>query len=312
MSDATFDSGLTAAHPESRRFWEQGRQGKSKPWLFVLSLPMILAIVFLGTIVAGVVTGVIGPSGVVSGARGDWRDLPLPTALLSFGFVMLPFAFLLLAVFFANRVIHGRQLRSLLTGQSHFRWAQTLTSLSVTFVLALAVLAAGLLFSPAAVDFVLDPQAFLLFLPLVLVLVPIQVLSEEVFFRGYLVQAVGRFVSRPWLVILVPSLLFWGAHLNNGPAVEGGLWAVAVYGVMAYYLTYLAVTCDGLEHAVGVHLGINLFAFLVQGASGGWYPTPTVFVTEPDGYEFTLLATIAIFLVHYVLVVRPGRRNGAA
>lgn len=312
MSDATFDSGLTAAPPEPRRFWEQGRQGKSGPWHFVLSLPMILAIVFLGTVVVGVVIGVIGPSGIVSGAQGDWRDLPLPTALLSFGFVMLPFGFLLLAVFLANRLVHGRKPRSLLTGQTRFRWAQSLTSLAVTLVLALAVLAAGLLLSPAAVDFVLDPQAFLLFLPLVLVLVPIQVLSEEVFFRGYLVQAVGRFVSRPWLAILVPSLLFWGAHLNNGPAVQGGLWAVAVYGVMAFYLTYLAVTCDGLEHAVGVHLGINLFAFLIQGASGGWYPTPTVFVTEPGGYEFTLLATIAIFLAHYVLVVRPGRRADSA
>ena len=308
MSDATFDSGLTATQPGPRRFWEQGRQGKSAPWLFVLSLPMILAIVLLGTVVVGVVMGVFGPSGVVSGARGDWRDLPLPTALLSFGFVMLPFSFLLVAVFLANRMVHRRKLRSLLTGQSRFRWSQTLTSLAVTLVLALAILTIGLLLSPEAVDFVLDPQAFLLFLPLVLVLVPVQVLSEEVFFRGYLVQAVGRFVSRPWLAVLVPSLLFWGAHLNNGPAVQGGLWAVAVYGVMAFYLTYLAVTCDGLEHAVGVHLGINLFAFLIQGAAGGWYPTPTVFVTEPEGYEFTLLATIAIFLAHYLLVVRPGRR----
>ncbi len=312
MSDATFDSGFAAVPPEPRRFWEQGRLGKSGPWLFVLSLPMILAIPFLGTVVVAVMMGVHAPSGIVAGAQGDWRDLPLPTALLSFGFVMLPFGFLLIGVFLANKVVHGRKLRSLLTGQSCFRWGQTLTSLTVTLVLALAVLAAGLLLSPAAVDFVFDLRAFLLFLPLVLVLVPIQVLSEEVFFRGYLVQAVGRFVSRSWLAILVPSLLFWGAHLNNGPAVQGGLWAVAVYGVMAFYLTYLAVSCDGLEHAVGVHLGINLFAFLIQGASDGWYPTPTVFITEPDGYEFTLLTTVAIFLAHYLLVVRPGRRAGPA
>ncbi len=312
MSDATFDPGLTAAQPAQRRFWEQGHLGKSAPWLFVLSLPLILAIVLLGTVVMGVVVGALDPSGIESGGQGDWRSLPLKTALLSFGFVMLPFAFLLLGVVLANKAVHGRGLRSLLTGQGRFRWAQALTSLTVILVLALAVLAAGRLLSPEAVVFVLDPEAFLIFLPFVLVLVPIQVLAEEVFFRGYLVQAVGRFVARRWVVILLPTLLFWGAHLNNGPVVQGGLWAVAVYGVMAFYLTFLAVAGDGLEHSLGVHLGINLFAFLIEGAAESWYPTPTVFIADPEGYEFTLLATVAIFLVHYLLVVRRRRDPGPA
>lgn len=307
MSDATFDAGLAAAQPPQRRFWEQGRLGRRAPWLFALSLPLILAIVFLGTFAAGVVMSVFVPSGIESMARGDWRELPLSTALFSFGFVMLPFVFLLPAVLLANKLVHGRSPRSLLTGRARFRWSQTLSSLATIMLLTLAVLAAGRLLSPEAVVFVLDPQAFLLFLPLVLILVPIQVLAEEVLFRGYLVQAVGRFIARPWAVILLPTLLFWGAHLNNGPVVQGGLWAVAVYGVMAFYLTYLAVIGDGLEHSLGVHLGINLFAFLIQGASGDGYLTPTVFVTEPEGYEFTLFATVAIFLVHYFLVVRPGR-----
>ncbi|MDJ0944028.1 MAG: type II CAAX endopeptidase family protein [Kiloniellales bacterium] len=312
MSDATFDAGLAAAQPPQKRFWEQGRLGRSAPWLFALSLPLILVILLLGMLVAGMLLGAFDPSGIESLARGDWREQPLSTALFSFGFVMLPFVFLLMAVFLANRLVHGRSPRSLLTGRARFRWSQTLSSLAVILVLALAVLAAGRLLSPEAVVFVLDPQAFLLFLPLVLILVPIQVLSEEVFFRGYLVQAIGRFFTRPWAAILLPTLLFWGAHLNNGPVLQGGLWAVAVYGIMAFYLTFLAVTGDGLEHPLGVHLGINLFAFLIQGAAGDGYRTPTVFVTEPEGYEFTLFATVVIFAVHYVLVVRPGRGAGPA
>ena len=312
MSDATFDPGLTAAQPAQRRFWEHGHLGKSAPWLYVLSLPLILVIVLLGTAVMGVAVGAWDPSGIEAGGQTDWRHLPLKTALLSFGFIMLPFVFLLLGVILANRAVHGRGLRSLLTGQARFRWSQALTSLAATLVLALGVLAAGRLLSPEDVVFVFDPEAFLVFLPFVLVLVPIQVLSEEVFFRGYLVQAVGRFVARRWVAILVPTLLFWGAHMNNGPAVQGGLAAVAIYGVMAFYLTFLAVTCDGLEHPFGVHLGINLFAFLIEGDAASWYPTPTVFIAEPEGYGFTLLATIAIFLAHYFLVVRRRRDSGRA
>ena len=41
-------------------------------------------------------------------------------------------------------------------------------------------------------------------------------------------------------------------------------------------------------------------------------PVAICLVEEPDGYEFTLLTTVAIFLAHYLLVVRPGRRASPA
>ena len=314
MSDATFEQGLPQAGQDGTRpaFWAQGRLGRNGVWLFLLSPLLAATVLATGALVLAGAFGVLAPSGIESAEARDWRKLPLDAALLGFAFTFLPFVLMLLGVLLATRIVHGRGPLSLMTAGPRFRWSQTAASCAMIFILALAVLGLTLLISPQSIDFVLDPLAFLLFLPLVLILVPLQVLAEEVLFRGYLLQVVGRFCSHPLALLLLPSGLFWAAHLGSDLTQQGGIWAILLYAVSALYLTYLALACDGLEHALGVHLGINLFAFLIEGVAGSWYPTPTVFLAREVDFRFSLLAMVAILAVHYWLVVRPDKAGATA
>ena len=41
---------------------------------------------------------------------------------------------------------------------------------------------------------------------------PLQAAAEEIFFRGYLLQALGSLVAKPWFGVVVSSLVFALLH----------------------------------------------------------------------------------------------------
>jgi membrane protease YdiL (CAAX protease family) len=130
------------------------------------------------------------------------------------------------------------------------------------------------------------------------------VVAEEVLFRGYILQAVARMSRRWWLRLLVPAALFTLAHIANNEFQTGGLWAAADYTAVALYLGYLALRSGGLEHAIGVHLGLNTALLAFVGLSVGDFQTPTVVLIAVSDFRLGLLGTVIICAVHYLLVMR--------
>jgi membrane protease YdiL (CAAX protease family) len=95
---------------------------------------------------------------------------------------------------------------------------------------------------------------------LALVLIPLQSASEEVLFRGYLTQALGRLVRSRVLIALIVALLFGGLHLNShGPLT------IPYFAVFSLILSVVSLRDDRLELAIGCHTGVNLFGFAVGG-----------------------------------------------
>jgi membrane protease YdiL (CAAX protease family) len=109
---------------------------------------------------------------------------------------------------------------------------------------------------------------WLVTIPLVLVVLIIQVGTEEIYFRGYLQQQFAC-LSRARLVwMLAPSLMFGVSHYANGDGVaDGVLWAVwaTILGMACADLTARTGT---LGAAIGLHLANNLFALLIVGING--------------------------------------------
>lgn len=157
------------------------------------------------------------------------------------------------------RLVHrvsGRWLMSVAPG---VRWR----FLGACFVVGLAVilvqLALGMLL-PGDVNGIEGPAntvtSSLLVMALVVALTtPLQALGEEYLFRGYLVQAFGALLRRPWVVVVVTSLLFALAHgVQNLPLFLNRLSFGLVAGI-------LVLRTGGLEAAIALHVLNNLFAF---------------------------------------------------
>ena len=104
-------------------------------------------------------------------------------------------------------------------------------------------------------------------------------------FRGYLLQQVGAFTRRIWLVLLINGVIFALFHLEFDP---GALAARALLGAVFAWAT---LRLGGLEFGIGAHaaqnLGVALFGEVLL--PGG--PEATLKLSDL-GYELILAGVI--------------------
>ena len=78
-------------------------------------------------------------------------------------------------------------------------------------------------------------QDFWGFLVVIVLTSPIQAAAEEIFFRGYLMQALGSLVARPWFGVVVSSVVFALLHgVQNLPLFVDRL----AFGLLAALLVW--------------------------------------------------------------------------
>ena len=171
-------------------------------------------------------------------------------------------------IWLALRALHARPLSSLLGPAPGLALAQGLwVALAVG-----ALLAALLVVLPQDTGYVRNTPMtmglWLALLPLSLAAVAVQAGTEELLFRGYLLQQLAARFPRAPLWLVAPAALFALAHWSPeaaGPnALSFVIWAFA-FGLAAADLTARAGT---LGPAIGLHLAVNAFALLVAGLQG--------------------------------------------
>ena len=288
-------------------FADLARLGKNDWWRYLLSillffvLGFVLNVVFSGVI--WVVTG-ISPESIILGSGIDYatregtiRGLALLSLLMGS----------LIAFLIAARIVfpwlHARSWRSFLTVAERFQRPVFMRSFLITFGVLASLTLAQLVVFPGTLEFVLQPTAFLIFVPVVVFLTTFQVLAEEVVFRGYILQTVGL-VTRVFAIRLaVPALLFAAAHGANQEITTGGIWAIAIYVSMGFYLTFLVLRGSGIEEATGFHLANNIFAFSVLGYAAGDFYFPTILFdpsTTIDSYDLAMV--VAALGLHFIIL----------
>lgn len=297
---------------QSTPFVEAASSGRNAWWRYLLCVTLIGGIFLALSLV-----GLLGASFWIAGFTGTdvetvWEELEvyLPDfPLLSFilmaysGALMLAVAVPLILLF------HRRPWKTLITGRARFHWRGFFASfgigaglLAVLFALLWAIRPESMRFSP-------DWEAWLFFLPFVLVLIPLQTFAEEVVFRGYVLQGVAVATRRALLRLLLPAALLFAAHLTNPDVV--GAWALAIYAAISLYLTFLAIRGNGLEYAWGFQLSVYLFIWLVATREPSTLPTAAPFairLSEQDIVAYAL--SFALYPLHYWLLSRRWLRPG--
>ena len=157
------------------------------------------------------------------------------------------------------------------------------------------------LFIDSEVEVVYDPARYWKFVPLVLLLTPLQAFGEEVFVRGYLYQTVSAMTARVAVRLIVPSLAFMLLHIYNQDAAVGGIWAFASYFGFGVYFAYVTLKTAGVEHATGLHTANNLSAFLITTTAGAGMPFATIYFDPSPDYALGAFSLAALAGVHYLL-----------
>jgi membrane protease YdiL (CAAX protease family) len=114
-----------------------------------------------------------------------------------------------------------------------------------------------------------DINKWLIFLPVVLLLTPLQCISEEIFFRTYLMRLIYARTQNTISVIFIITVIFALGHLPNILLVPEGnnlvsfIISLVSYLTISYLLTYLTYVSQGLELSIGIHIANNIICFIV-------------------------------------------------
>lgn len=292
-------------------YLELARQGKNDWWRYILSLPAILVIwLFVGSIPVVLLMAYVFMDGDPATNFSGTGFVGIPV-ILEFLITMSSFLPFLVATLLAVRFIHARPLKALMTGESNIRWGRILAGAGVWLVIAALVSLVEALLYPGRYVLTFQPARLVFFALFALIFVPIQTSTEEVFFRGYLLQWMGLRLKNKWLLSFLNGALFFLPHAANPEMATSSILIGLGYFGMGFFLTLITLQDNGLELALGMHAANNLFAALIANYVISALPSPSLFTIQYLDPVYSLIALIAGMIAFYLVFFRITRSGTA-
>jgi membrane protease YdiL (CAAX protease family) len=301
---------------ENHSYLDQATQGESSPWRYLAGT---FSILFIWLIIGGIATTfLLVFLGIYQGLSfSEITQSIFEPELLGYIpyylLVMFGFLFLYFGTWITVRLIHKRPLRSLVTGRDSVNWRR----IGIGFLAWLALILLGMLVeflvSRDSLTFTFDARIFIPFTVLAILITPIQTTAEELFFRGYIVQA-GSLINRSWIFLSIWSgVLFALPHILN-PEVSANFAVVMLtFFVLGAFLTWISLKDGSIELAIGVHAAQNLAALLLVTFPDSALPSPAIFTTPDFNPVSSLIAVIITCVLFYLIFFfRRGRTKHEA
>lgn len=236
-------------------------------------------------------------------------ELMLGNTKIGMIFILLSFFGLLLGTFLIAK-LHKRPFKSLLGIEHRLKKYFSIT-FCICFVFGLIstylIVVAGENDLITNLNYTLWIKYLIWGLPLLFV----QVLAEEVFFRGYLVQQLAA-KYRSFLVwMIIPSLAFGFAHYDPETYGKSSFLIVILLTVYSIFSIDLTRRTGNIGAAVGFHFANNIFAVFIFGSpkkmSGlSLFILPVDF-EEANELKLILITEISVLVVMWVILVRVFR-----
>lgn len=303
-----------AAGARVRTYVAAAREGRARWWRYLVGLVVIL---FAWAVLANAAAALValalgGPEGAAAFGRADFSSFgPVGGFLVS----MAGWPVTLGAILVVVALLHRRHLRTLVTAADRIDWRRVGQGFVAWFVPFVLVIGVGqYLVYPQTFSLTADFATFALFVPLALVLTAIQTTTEELFFRGYLVQAASLIWANRIFLALVSAVVFTLPHMGNPEAQANGWLSLFLSYFVGMGLVWAVVSMvDGTtELAIGAHFANNIANFVLVSASGGLITSPALFVVgeyHATFYDLSNLVLVPVFLAIAYGLFGRGRRS---
>jgi membrane protease YdiL (CAAX protease family) len=296
-----------------KSFLDLARQGRNDWWRYLLAILVILfgwlvPSILLGGFLVAVVMLDKKPSTFINANTG--QIVGVDSALIT-GVSLLSVVALVASLYLAVRFIHQRPFRSLITTHPSFEWKRVAQGFGFYLILVAAASLIEALLFPGRYQLTWDTREFLKFLPIVLILVPLQTTAEELLFRGYLMQSIGLITRRPLIPAVVSSFVFMLLHLANPEVRTDYVLIPGYYLGVGLLLALVTLRDDRLELAIGAHAGTVLFTAIFANYVNSVLPTASILTVSRIDARYALISFVVMAIIFYAgLFAR--RRTGSS
>ena len=274
---------------------QQAYKGKKEIWMFLLT-----SILISGIFIVNFIVYLFSSDEDMDAAYEMMKSIP---ANLSLIINLLPFAFLLGLLFILVRYLHGRSILSLTTARKKVDWNRIVFSFSLIVILTIVSFAITYYSDPSQIELQFNPVKFAILFIISIILFPFQIGLEEYLFRGYLMQHIGIIVKNKWFPLIFTSVLFGVAHSANPEVAEMGFITMIFYIGTGLLLGIMTLMDDGLELALGFHLGNNLLAALLVTSDWSALQTDAIFKFTAEEANTTAIEILVPVLIFYPIIL---------
>jgi len=283
---------------------QQAYKGQRELWMFILT-----TILVAGIFILNFVFYLFSDPSDLDAAYELMKQIPPNLSLIM---NLAPFVILLGLLFVMVKFIHQRSILSLTTARSKVDFKRILFSFLMVCTFTLVTFFFGYYMDSSELIFQFDAGKFALLFLISIILFPFQIGLEEYLFRGYLMQHVGILVKNKWFPLIFTSILFGIAHSANPEVGAIGFWEMMIFYVgTGLLLGIMTLMDDGLELALGFHLGNNLLASLLVTADWTALQTDAIFKSTADPSMSMLSELLVPVLVIYpIMLLILSKRYG--
>jgi uncharacterized protein len=258
-------------HPFQR--WVDLARPRAQLWRTVLGVAMVVAVWIawtMGLFVGSLALGVTTPALVNAALGAGLEPASYPGILITLAILLGTLAGLGLGVWSVAGLWHRRRVQTVLGHGQRFDWGQFLIGAGLASgYLGISMIAALMSGATPARSSLPFETWFLALMPMAVVIF-IQSASEEIFFRGYLIQQLAARVRNPVVWGFLPAIAFGLAHASYGSTdLQFGIYYVLAATLLGLVMTATVWRTGGLAVAVGFHAVNNIGALLVVGAGVG-------------------------------------------
>ena len=282
-------------------FLDNGSNGKNNWWRYILT---ILISWGGGILATGVLVAVLMLAFIYMVPNTFYQfDL---NSLVSNGLFLLVIVFIAYAISFllfylCVRFMHKKKFTSLINTTGKFDWMKLLKGAGIWTALMAALTFIPLLTTAQDYQITFNPKTFGLLLILSFITFPLQASFEEIFFRGYLMQAFGLISKKPVIPLLATSLLFALVHFFNGTDLQMSLMMVAGTLIIGLMLGIIVLGENRLETAMGIHIANNMFVSLIYNSTdSGLGNLPSIITVQQSD---AVTGTIGIFIAAVAMII---------
>ena len=226
--------------------------------------------------------------------------------------MLLGFAVGLLALIIWVRSVHKQKFTALTTSRKKIDWGRVLFSFGL--IALVTVLLTYIDYKSNPEDYVLqfDAGLFAVLALISVLFIPLQAGMEEYLFRGYLMQGIGALAKNKWLPLVVTSVAFGGLHYWNPEVDKIGPIIMIYYIGTGFFLGIMTLMDEGLELALGFHIGNNLIAALLVSADWTVFQTESVLldVSEPSTGFDVLMPVLVMYPLFLAIMATRYKWKG--